>query len=115
MKSSKTSLIVFIIIICSVGNSPVIGNDNGESIIGELFPDATFVCKNDHERCGYSMSGAGDVNGDGFDDFMVAAYHNYLHGWNSGGVYLITGGLNKTFGFNVDIGPGEYAHCWRAH
>ncbi len=81
----------------------LIGQTGEQIIIGEIYPDATFVCKNAHERCGYSAAGAGDVNGDGFDDFMVAAYHNYLHGWNSGGVYLIAGALNQRWGMNVDI------------
>ena len=95
---------IFIIIISlfyPIGNSMVMGQD--AIALSELHPDATFICTNADERWGYSMSGAGDVNGDGFDDFMVAAYHNYVHGWNSGGVYLFTGGLNQTWGFNVDI------------
>jgi hypothetical protein len=81
----------------------IFGQQVENPVLGELFPDATFICKNRDERCGYSILGAGDVNGDGFDDFMVAAYHNYLHGWNSGCVYLITGALNITWGFNTNI------------
>ncbi len=101
MRSFNKHLLVFLILIYPIKISLVFGQ---EAIAqGELFPDATFICTNDHERCGYSMSGAGDVNGDGFDDFMVAAYHNYLHGWNSGSVYLITGSLDQNWGFNVNI------------
>lgn len=85
-----------------LSTSPIASPGTNEQLI-EFVPDATFVCRNKEERCGYSMFAAGDVNRDGFDDFMVAAYHNYLHGWNSGGIYLITGGLNKNWGFNVDI------------
>ncbi|MDZ7375399.1 MAG: dockerin type I domain-containing protein [candidate division KSB1 bacterium] len=81
----------------------VAGQNGDQAVLGQIYPDATFICKNANERCGYSMAGAGDVNGDGFSDFMVAAYHNYLHGWNSGGVYLITGALNQRWGMNVDI------------
>lgn len=68
-----------------------------------LSADASFICKNKDERLGYSISGAGDVNGDGYDDFMIAAYHNYVHGWNSGGVYLLLGQANQAWGFNVNI------------
>jgi len=94
---------VSIIIFLTFINSPVFSQDGQERLMGELFPDATFVCLNSHERCGYSMSGAGDVNGDGYDDFMVAAYHNYEHGWNSGGVYLITGKMDIDWGTEANI------------
>jgi len=69
----------------------------------QIFPDASFICKNKEARLGYSISGAGDVNGDGYDDFMIAAYHNYVHGWNSGGVYLLLGKAGIQWGFNVNI------------
>jgi hypothetical protein len=109
MKCFKKSIVILIIFFCLGVNTPLKGNSSGNSSPGELFPDATFICNNAQERCGYSMSGAGDVNGDGFADFMIAAYHNYVHGWNSGGIYLITGGFNKTWGFNVDIEPAATA------
>lgn len=92
------------ILIMSLMLVNVANGQNMEQKTGsEIFPDATFICKNMDERCGYSMAGAGDVNGDGFSDFMVAAYHNYLHGWNSGAVYLFTGSMNQHWGMNVDI------------
>lgn len=68
-----------------------------------ILPSASFISRNADERIGYSISGAGDVNGDGCDDFMVAEYHNYVHGWNSGGVYLMLGDLEKRTDQNVDI------------
>jgi hypothetical protein len=34
---------------------------------------------------------------------MIAAYHNYVHGWNSGGVYLLLGKAGIQWGFNVNI------------
>lgn len=55
-------------------------------------PAMSFYGVNPHdERVGYYVSGAGDVNADGFGDFMVAAYHHDSHGWNCGGVYLFLG------------------------
>ncbi|MCU0643864.1 MAG: T9SS type A sorting domain-containing protein [bacterium] len=101
MKGLSLIFIMLAFLLFMSGN-PIASPGTNENLI-ELVPDASFVCKNKEERCGYSMFAAGDVNRDGFDDFMVAAYHNYLHGWNSGGVYLITGGLNKTWGFNANI------------
>lgn len=75
----------------------------------QLQPDASFICKNKDERLGYCISAAGDVNNDGYADFMVAAYHNYVHGWNSGGVYLLLGKANQSWGFNVNIEQAAHA------
>ena len=41
---------------------------------------------------GYSVSGAGDVNGDGYDDVIVGAYKNDLNGSNSGCAFIYFGG-----------------------
>ena len=41
---------------------------------------------------GYSVSSAGDVNGDGFDDVIIGAYQNDDNGSNSGKAYLYFGG-----------------------
>jgi len=101
MRCFKNCLTIIMLAWLFVGLAPVLSNDRGQA--GELFPDATWIGTNDNERCGYSVAGAGDVNGDGFDDFMVAAYHNYVHGWNSGGVYLIAGHLNADWGFGHSL------------
>jgi Ca2+-binding RTX toxin-like protein len=50
---------------------------------------------------GRSVSSAGDVNGDGFDDMLVGAYLNDAGGNNSGAAYVIFG---KESGLtNIDI------------
>jgi hypothetical protein len=41
---------------------------------------------------GYSVSGAGDLNRDGYDDFMVGASLNDAGGWDAGRVYVYFGG-----------------------
>lgn len=43
------------------------------------------------ERLGTAVEGAGDVNGDGFDDLVVGAPGNAAHGRDSGAAYLFLG------------------------
>ena len=40
---------------------------------------------------GVSVSGAGDVNGDGYSDFVVGQHHSRNHGTSSGSAYLYSG------------------------
>ena len=44
-----------------------------------------------HDRFGWSVSGAGDVDGDGFDDLVVGAYQDDDNWSDSGSVYLYYG------------------------
>ena len=50
------------------------------------------------DRAGVSVSGAGDVNGDGFDDLIVGAYFGDNGGSNAGEAYVIFG---KASGFGT--------------
>jgi hypothetical protein len=43
------------------------------------------------DRSGLSVSGAGDVNGDGLDDLIVGAYADDPHGTNSGASFVVFG------------------------
>jgi hypothetical protein len=43
------------------------------------------------DRSGYSLSGAGDVNGDGIDDLIIGAYGGDAGGANAGRSYLVFG------------------------
>ncbi len=49
---------------------------------------------------GYSVSGAGDVNGDGFADLIVGARHAAPHGLFSGSGYVVFG---KKTGFAASL------------
>ncbi len=62
--------------------------------------DASFIGENIADYSGYSLSGAGDVNGDGFDDFLIGAYGNDEGGDRAGQTYLI---LGKSSGWSMDI------------
>ena len=48
------------------------------------------------DRSGYSVSAAGDVNGDGFDDLIIGASEADPNGLNSGESYVIFGGRTGT-------------------
>ena len=48
------------------------------------------------DRAGISVSGAGDVNGDGIDDIVVGAYKNDASSGDAGASYVIFGGQGLT-------------------
>ncbi|MCA9110303.1 MAG: FG-GAP repeat protein [Planctomycetaceae bacterium] len=66
------------------------------------------------DRSGRSVSGAGDINGDGFDDVIIGAYRGDPNGDNSGESYVLFGAsggfaaefdlatLNGSNGFRLD-------------
>ena len=59
-------------------------DENGNSIVpgdpeGDAFQSSSFNGEANNNYFGYSVSSAGDVNGDGFDDIIVGAF-----GYSSG-------------------------------
>ena len=55
-------------------------------------PDLVLPSHSAGERMGFSVAKAGDVNGDGFDDVAVGAYHNPVEGFETGRAYVYFGG-----------------------
>ena len=53
-----------------------------------------------YDRSGYSVAGAGDVNGDGFADLVIGAFRNSPNGNLSGAAYVVFG---KAGGFASSI------------
>ena len=51
-----------------------------------------------YDNSGYSVSAAGDVNGDGFDDVIIGANLASPHGGSSGSSYVV-------FGTDAGVGP----------
>ncbi|MEO0607916.1 MAG: integrin alpha, partial [Pseudomonadota bacterium] len=66
--------------------------------LSNLLPAQGFMIQDDadSDRAGWSVSSAGDVNGDGFDDLMVGAPYNDAGGNQAGAAYVIYGGKTGT-------------------
>ncbi len=70
------------------------GDSNGNQLEGLLNgsdADASWRGTTAGDAAGHRVSGAGDVNGDGLDDYLVAAPYNDLAGSSAGVVYLVHG------------------------
>ncbi len=65
---------------------------NGFKLIGEAI----------YDRSGISVSGAGDINGDGIDDLIVGAYRADPNGSQSGASYVVFGS-SVGFAANVNL------------
>ena len=61
--------------------------------------DASFWGENAGDNSGVSVAGTGDVNGDGYDDFLIGAYKSGDGGSDAGQTYLI---LGKASGWAMD-------------
>ena len=61
--------------------------------------NASFWGEKAGDFAGNSVAGAGDVNGDGYDDLLIGAYQNDDTGSNAGQTYLIFG---KSSGWAMD-------------
>ncbi len=114
MKSNNQKWRFLVLVVCLIishteeGISPELSGNNE---LGSIFtntelpmvpnsvftPSATYLGTRSWERIGYDVSGVGDVNGDEFDDFIIAASH-----WNvdRGACYLI---LGETDGLIMNI------------
>ena len=68
-----------------------------------LTPTSSFLGTHEYERVGYHLHTAGDVNGDGYDDFLVGTFHNSTNGYNAGAAYLFLGNQSANWGHDISL------------
>jgi hypothetical protein len=61
--------------------------------------DASYIGEDGADYAGSSVASAGDVNSDGYDDFLIGAKFDNNGGTDSGSVYLV---LGKPSGYSMD-------------
>ena len=67
--------------------------------------------ENANDFAGFSVSSAGDVNGDGFDDVILGAFLNDGGGTNAGAAYVVFGASTRSSSINLDnvaLGTGGF-------
>lgn len=70
----------------------VFGGDSGWSVDFNLSrANASFLAEDSSDWAGSCVAGAGDVNGDGYDDIIIGAEDAYWNLMNPGKVYLVLG------------------------
>ena len=78
----------------------ILGKASGWTMDTDLSTsDASFVGEDIYDWSGISVAGAGDVNGDGYDDILIGASVNDEGGYKAGQTYLI---LGKASGWSMD-------------
>ena len=66
--------------------------------------DAEFLGEKDFDSLGFAITSAGDLDGDGQDDFLIGATDADPNGASSGSVYLVHGGSgSETLGSGLRI------------
>jgi hypothetical protein len=58
----------------------------------DSIPDVSLTGQSEDDRFGHAVSGLGDINDDGYDDYGVGAPRNTSNGVNSGKAYIYYGG-----------------------
>ena len=69
---------------------PLLGTGGGTYRFDEA--DAVLVGEGASASTGYAVAGAGDVNGDGYDDLLVGAPDDTTGAIEAGAAYLVDGG-----------------------
>ncbi len=95
---------------CSSGEAYLIyGKENLDYKINLSQADVTFSGINRYDYAGSSLSNAGDVNGDGYDDILIGAYGTDSSGKNAGESYLIYGSSNLNGQIDLSLADASFA------
>ncbi len=71
--------------------------------------DASFIGEAEYDRAGDALANAGDVNGDGYDDFLIGAHFNDEGGTDAGKAYLFLGRAAADWGQGFDLANADAA------
>jgi hypothetical protein len=69
--------------------------------------DATFLGENVDDGAGIEAVYAGDVNGDGFDDFLIGSDYSSDGGYHAGQTYLILGRTDADWGVDYQLSNAD--------
>lgn len=86
------------------------GADSGSARVVSGIDGATLHTLNGTaagDEFGFSVSGAGDTNGDGFDDLIVGSHFNDIAGFNAGRVRVFSGLDGTVLSTMTGAQPGE--------
>lgn len=70
-------------------------------------PTSSFLGTHEYERVGYHIHTAGDVNGDGYDDFLIGTFHNGTNGYDAGAAYLFLGSQEANWGHDRSLSHAD--------
>ena len=89
----------------------IFGKASGWSMDTDLSTsDTSFIGESAFDFSGFSVAGAGDVNGDGYNDILIGADNNKEGGIGTGQTYLI---LGKAYGWftGTDLSNSDASFC----
>ncbi len=106
MRILKISILLFCILFSSttIVKSQI---NKMEATFSTIIPSTSFYGQEYCERIGYALAGAGDVNGDGFDDFLIGTFHNAVMGSDAGAVYLFFGHAYLRWEFDDSVAHAD--------
>ena len=92
----------------------VLGRQSGWTLDTPIHQaDASFIGEAEGDWAGYSLDGAGDVDGDGLDDIVIGAMRNSETGDQSGQVYLVFGRV-QGWGMDTILSNGNASYLGEA-
>lgn len=88
----------------------ILGRRDGWAMRASLASaDASFVGERANDFAGFAVARAGDVNGDGLDDFLIGAQGHDGGAQNTGKAYLIFGRAAADWGQNISLSTADAA------